>query len=72
MTIELLALLDLSSVQLSPTFQVAQLILSWRSSKVRVTLDPKSAHKSGATFETVEVKLDGAGRIAELLLKPAT
>jgi len=72
MTIELLALLDLSSVQLSPTFQVAQLILSWRGSKVRVTLDPKSAHKSGATFETVEVKLDGAGRIAELLLKPAT
>jgi len=72
MTIELLAQLELGAVELSPAFQVAQLILKWRSTTVRITLDPKAAEKSGAAFEPTEIKLDNSGRIAELLLKPAT
>jgi CheY-like chemotaxis protein len=71
MTIELLAQLELGSVQLSATFKVAQLILKWPTNIVRVTLDPKSVDKTGAAFQPSEIKLDPAGRIAELLLKPA-
>jgi hypothetical protein len=67
---ELLARLELGRVTLSPTFQVAQLILKWQSSLVRVTLDPKAPEESGAMFK-VSVKLDTLGRISELLLNPA-
>jgi DNA-binding response OmpR family regulator len=70
MTMELLARLELGRVTLSPTFQVAQLILKWQSSLVRVTLDPKAPEESGAMFN-VSVKLDTLGRISELLLTPA-
>jgi len=70
MTMELLARLELGCVALSPTFQVAQLILKWQSSLVRVTLDPKAKEESGAMFN-VSVKLDTLGRISELLLNPA-
>jgi DNA-binding response OmpR family regulator len=72
MTIELLAELELGAVELSNTFQVAQLILKWRTNTVRVTLNPKAPGKTGAAFEPTEIKLDRSGRIAELLLKPAT
>lgn len=72
MTIELVAHLELGSVQLSATFQVAQLILRWPSQIVHVTLDPKAAEKTGAAFEASEIKLDNSGRIAELLLKSVT
>ncbi len=71
MTIELVAQLELGSVQLSPTFQVAQLILKWPTNTVRVTLDPKATDKTGALFQPSDIRLDSAGRIAELLLKPA-
>lgn len=70
MTMELLAHLEMGGVQLSPTFQVAQLTLKWRTSAVRVTLDPKAPEQSGAGFDVSAVKLDGSGRIAELLLNP--
>jgi DNA-binding response OmpR family regulator len=68
MTMELLAHLELAAAELSPTFQVARLILKWRTNLVHVTLDPKA---SGARFEIAAVKLDQSGRIAELLLRPA-
>jgi DNA-binding response OmpR family regulator len=68
MTMELLAHLELAAAELSPTFQVARLILKWRTNIVHVTLDPKA---SGARFEIAAVKLDQSGRIAELLLRPA-
>jgi DNA-binding response OmpR family regulator len=68
MTIQLLAHLELAAVELSPTFQVAQLILKWRTNAVRVTLNPKAAEQSGANFAATAVKLDNSSRIAELFL----
>jgi DNA-binding response OmpR family regulator len=71
MTMELLAHLDLAGAELSSTFQVARLILKWPTNIVRMTLNPKAPERSGARFEIARVKLDGSGRIAELVLKPA-
>ena len=71
MTVELIAQLELSSVQLSNTFQIAQLLLKWPTNIVRVTLNPKATERTGAAFESSEIKLDNSGRLAELLLKPA-
>ena len=70
MTMELLAHLEVAQVELSPTFELAQLILKWRTNEVRVTLNPKAPEQSAARFEATAVKLDGSGRIAELLLNP--
>ena len=70
MTMELLAHLEVAQVELSPTFELAQLILKWRTNEVRVTLNPKAPEQSAARFEASAVKLDGSGRIAELLLNP--
>ena len=70
MTMELLAHLEMGGVELSPTFQLAQLTLKWRTSVVHVTLNPKAPEQSGASFDVAEVELDGSGKIAELLLNP--
>ena len=70
MTVELLAHLELDSVELTPNFQVAQLILTWPTSAVRVTLNPKAPEQTAAQFQMRVEKLDDAGRIAELLLSP--
>jgi DNA-binding response OmpR family regulator len=70
MTMELLAHLEIAQVELSPTFALAQLILKWPTNEVRVTLNPKAPEQSAARFEATAVKLDGSGRIAELLLNP--
>ena len=70
MTVELLAHLELSAVELSSAFQVAQLILRWPTNVVRVTLNPKAPEQTAARFETSSVKLDHSGRIAELVLTP--
>jgi hypothetical protein len=70
MTIELLAHLELAAVELSPTFQVEELVLKWPTNAVRVTLNPKAWKKSGAKFEATSVKLDSSARIAEFLLNP--
>ena len=72
MTMQLLAQLELVGVQLSTTFQVAQLILKWRSDAVRVTFSSNGIadEKSGAAFETAAIRLDNSARIAELLLNP--
>jgi DNA-binding response OmpR family regulator len=70
MTMEMLAHLELVAVELSPTFQVSQLILNSRANSVRVTLDPKAPHQSGANFEASSLKLDPEGRITELVLSP--
>lgn len=67
MTMELLARLELNRIALSTTFQVSHLVLKWRSSLVRITLDPKAPEQSGALFN-VAVKLDTSGQISELLL----
>src|SRR5947207_14126035 len=70
MTMELLAHLEMGGVELSPTFQLAQLTLKWRTSVVHVTLNPKAPEQSGASFDVAEVELDRWGKIAELLLNP--
>jgi hypothetical protein len=70
MTMELLAHLEMGGVELSSTFQVAQLVLKWRTNAVRITLNPKAPERAGATFQATSVTLDKAGRIAELLLSP--
>jgi hypothetical protein len=70
MTMELLARLEMGGVQLSPVFQLAELMLKWRTSVVRITLNPKAPEQSGASFDVAEVKLDSSGRIAELVLNP--
>jgi DNA-binding NtrC family response regulator len=70
MTMEMLAHLELAAVELSPTFQVTQLVLKWPTHVVRVKLNPKGPEQRGATFEAASVKLDNAARIAELLLNP--
>jgi DNA-binding response OmpR family regulator len=70
MTMELFAHLELSSVELSASFQVAQLILNWNTNAVRVTLNPKAPEQSAAKFEMRVLKLDDSSRISELLLSP--
>jgi len=71
MTMELFAHLELNAVELSPTFQVAQLVLNWITNAVRVTLNPKAPEQTAAKFELRVLKLDDSGRIAELLLHPS-
>lgn len=72
MRMQLLAELELLGVKLSPSFQIAQLILKWRSNTVHVTFSPNGTggEKSGAAFETAAIQLDHSARIAELLLNP--
>lgn len=70
MTIELLAHLELASVDLTSTFQVGQLILKWPTNLVRVTLNPKAPEQNAARFEVASVALDKSARIGELLLSP--
>lgn len=71
MTMELRAYLELNAVELTPSFQVAQLILNWSTTAVRVTLNPKAPEQTAAKFELHVLKLDDSGRIAELLLSPS-
>ncbi|HST31756.1 MAG TPA: hypothetical protein VLK27_13050, partial [Chthoniobacterales bacterium] len=70
MTMELLVHLELNSVELTPNFQVAQLILNWPTNAVRVTLNPKAPEQTAAQFQMRVEKLDSSGRLAEVLLSP--
>ena len=72
MRVQLLAHLELAGVELSNTFQVAQLVLKARAKTVRVTFSSQSIgpEEPGATCEAAAVKLDASARIAELLLQP--
>lgn len=72
MTMHLLAHLELGGVELSTNFQLTQLVLKCRSTTVRVTLssDAVGQEQTGVFCETATVRLDEAGRIAEMLLKP--
>jgi hypothetical protein len=63
--------LELDAVELTPSFQVAQLILNWSTNAVRVTLNPKTPEQTAAKFELRVLKIDASGRIAELLLLPS-
>ncbi len=71
MTMQLVAHVQLEAVELSPTFQVSQLVLKWRTNAVSVTLNSRTAEQTDAAFEVASVKLDGSSRIAEILLSPS-
>jgi DNA-binding response OmpR family regulator len=72
MKVQLLVHLELSGVELSNTFQVAQLVLKSTTKMVRVTFSSQSLGPdgTGATCEAAGVKLDASARITELLLHP--
>jgi CheY-like chemotaxis protein len=71
MTMQLVAMFKVAGVELSDRFEVAQLVLQPTGSRVRITLDPQSRAPSGTEFETVQVRLDAASRIAEFVLNSA-
>ena len=71
MTMQLVAMFKVAGVELSDRFEVAQLVLQPTGSRVRITLDPQSRAPSGTEFETVQVRLDSASRIAEFVLNSA-
>ena len=68
MTMQLVAVFKVAGVELSDRFEVAQLVLQPESSRVRITLDPQPRGTAGTEFETVGVRLDASGRIAEFVL----
>jgi DNA-binding response OmpR family regulator len=71
MTMQLLAPLELESVEFSANLEVKQLVLRCRNRAMRVTLNSQSsATRSGASFETTMVKLDETRHISELTLAP--
>lgn len=67
MTMHLLAHLDLASVELSSTFELAALVLRNRSQTVRVTL---GSEQTGVFCEIAGIRLDQNGCISEMLLNP--
>ena len=68
MTMQLVAVFKVAGVELSDRFEVAQLVLQPEGSRVRITLDPQSRGTTGTEFDTVGVRLDASGRIAEFVL----
>jgi CheY-like chemotaxis protein len=69
MTMQLVAVFKVAGVELSDRFEVAQLVLQPEGSRVRITLEPQvRGGTTGTEFETVGVRLDASGRIAEFLL----
>jgi DNA-binding response OmpR family regulator len=68
MTMQLVAVFKVAGVELSDRFEVAQLVLQPESSRVRITLEAQSLGTTGTDFETVGVRLDAAGRLAEFVL----
>ena len=69
MTMQLIAVFKVAGVELSDQFEVAELVLQPAGTRVRVILDPQS--RSATEFETAQVRLDPARRIAEFVLSAA-
>ncbi|MBA2586338.1 MAG: hypothetical protein H0U99_07625 [Chthoniobacterales bacterium] len=70
MRMQLRARLELTGVELSPTFQLAQIILKATGESVRVSLDSNAGENAGAVFQSATVLLDRDAQIAEILLDP--
>src|SRR6266700_88093 len=71
MTMQLIAPLELISVELAPNLEIRQLVLRCRGKAVRVSLNSQSSQaQSGASFEATSVQLDQSRRIEELTLTP--
>jgi CheY-like chemotaxis protein len=67
MTMQLLALFKVASVELSDRFEVAQLVLQPSGNRVRISLDPNSS--AATEFETTQVRVDPSRQITELVLQ---
>ncbi|MFL6568437.1 MAG: response regulator [Chthoniobacterales bacterium] len=65
---QLTALFELVGVELSSGFSVGHLVLKWRGGQMRITQEA-NAHRSGLVFDTAQILLDRAARIAEILLE---
>jgi len=72
MTLQLLAHLEIAGVELSPTFQVSELVLKSRGRPLRVSLNaqPGTYEENGTACEASSIRLDHSAHIAELLLNP--
>lgn len=69
MTLQLVAHLELAGVELSPTFQVSQIVLKDYGRPIRVTMQA-GPDNNGTPCETLDVRLDHTARIKELWLNP--
>jgi len=69
MTVRLVAMFKVAGVELSDSFEVAQLVLQPAGNNVRITLDPTSSSPGGSEFETAQIRLDASARIAEFILQ---
>jgi hypothetical protein len=67
MRMQLLALFELASVELTPEFSLAHLVLKARPDKMRLTFLPQ-ATQTGATFEVAHVALGPSAQISEIVL----
>lgn len=71
MRLQLTALFEVASVELATDFRVAHLVLKSQGARMRVSLHPDAAQTS-IIFNTVQISLDGSGRIGEVLLDIAS
>ncbi len=69
MTMQLIAMFKVAGVELSDQFEVRELVLQPAGTRVRVILDSQS--RSATEFETAQVRLDPARRLAEFVLSAA-
>ena len=74
MRMHLLAQLEVAGVELSSTFQIAQLVLKNRTHNVRVTLNAQALgqEQAGTICEIAAVQMDAGARLSELTLIPVS
>lgn len=65
---QLTALFELVGVELSSGFRVGHLVLKWRGGQMRITQEANTP-RPGLIFDTAQILLDRASRIAEILLE---
>jgi DNA-binding response OmpR family regulator len=69
MTMAVVAMFKVASVELSDLFEVAQLVLEPAGTRFRVILDPQS--RTATEFDAAQVRLDSSNHIAEFVLNAA-
>jgi len=66
MTVQLIALFELSQVELSPTFEIGALVARSRSTEVFIR---NSGTGEGTAFQLEQVELDAEGELKRLLVR---
>jgi DNA-binding response OmpR family regulator len=69
MTMAVVAMFKVATVELSDLFEVAQLVLEPTGMRFRVILDPQS--RTATEFDAAQVRLDASNHIAEFVLNAA-